>query len=644
MSPLTSPRTSSWLNPIWLILTVAVINRFWDFWSLPYTYDEYSTLNRISVPGWQNFVEQGILTDAHPGGLYSIMRLYTSWFGTTSWVVKLPFLIMGVACVYLVYRIAKSWFGEQVAWLTAALLACLQFPVMYSQISRMYTPGLMFCLLAVLIWTREYLGAEKRNTKNILLLGFAFGLAVYTHYFAGLLCIGLWLLGWFFVKPSRRKDYLFPALIGALVFLPHLSTTWHQLGKKGIGQVLGVPDANFLVGHWQYIFHFSGILSLLALAGALFSMLKSSTQERKKWLFAVALFLFPIAIGWLYSNFRAPILQDRVLLFSLPFGLMAISVFAAKLKEKLALTLVFAVLVGLSAHLQLGRFHRSLFAADGFSFVMDRAFERPQDVTLVISAKSEFVPFMAAASGHADEEFPTRTFFTENTWSIREYLDFFDQQTGDLEYAWTTDSVVPPYELSAVLDERYGGRKDYVPFYHGEWFSYGEGGVPASKVISSYPPTAGDQPGWKIGENVLSNDSILGKVIRFESEDLFGVSFEGPLDSLASHQRDRLFFSVTGKFDRNTDAMLVTEVLKDDSTIFRRDIPIREFIRNNYGFGRAHICLPLYDIALPPGELIFKCYVWNMENDTFVIQAADVWSDGGNPIIYGLDKPLNGQW
>lgn len=46
---------------------------------------------------------------------------------------------------------------------------------------------------------------------------------------------------------------------------------------------------------------------------------------RKEWVTVLLLYLLPMAIAFAYSIYRAPVFQDSVLLFSFPFGLLAVS-------------------------------------------------------------------------------------------------------------------------------------------------------------------------------------------------------------------------------------------------------------------------------------------------------------------------------
>ncbi|MBI9039542.1 MAG: glycosyltransferase family 39 protein [Bacteroidales bacterium] len=68
-------------------------------------------------------------------------------------VVRLPFILSGIVSMYLVYLIGKKWFNKNTGLLSALSMAFLQFPLIYSQLARLYSPGLLFSLATVWFWT-----------------------------------------------------------------------------------------------------------------------------------------------------------------------------------------------------------------------------------------------------------------------------------------------------------------------------------------------------------------------------------------------------------------------------------------------------------------------------------------------------------
>ncbi len=128
----------------WGILVVAFLLRFFDLFNIPFTHDEFSTLFRTNFSSFSELIEKGVKIDAHPAGLQVFIYYYKQVFGTSTWVIKMPFLLFGLLSVYLVFKIYRNWFNLTIAYVAAAFMASIQFTVMYSQIARPYSSGLFF--------------------------------------------------------------------------------------------------------------------------------------------------------------------------------------------------------------------------------------------------------------------------------------------------------------------------------------------------------------------------------------------------------------------------------------------------------------------------------------------------------------------
>ena len=97
---------------IYLILIVAIALRFYDYFSIPFTHDEFSALFRLSFPDFNTLIEKGVKVDGHPAGVHVFLYYWTLFFGKAEWVVKLPFTICGVVSIYVLYLIAQKWYNE----------------------------------------------------------------------------------------------------------------------------------------------------------------------------------------------------------------------------------------------------------------------------------------------------------------------------------------------------------------------------------------------------------------------------------------------------------------------------------------------------------------------------------------------------
>jgi len=136
------------------VVLVAIGLRFGWLFSLPLTNDETSALMRLQVSGLGELINGVVWNDGHPMLVQVFLWYWTQWFGTAVWVIKLPFLLCGVGAVILMIHIGMRLNRPWAGLMAAAMLATLQFPVMYSEIARPYAPGLLLALWAFYVWLR----------------------------------------------------------------------------------------------------------------------------------------------------------------------------------------------------------------------------------------------------------------------------------------------------------------------------------------------------------------------------------------------------------------------------------------------------------------------------------------------------------
>ena len=149
-----------------IIIIIGAILRLYNYsnWSL--SNDELSALARLRFSDFFEMIEQGVkLNDMHPAGVQTFLYLLTHFFGTSEMVVRFPFVIAGIISIYVFYKIGLLWFNSNTALVATTAFAFLQFPILYSQLARPYSPGLLFSLLAVFFWTKII---QQNNTLHQL--------------------------------------------------------------------------------------------------------------------------------------------------------------------------------------------------------------------------------------------------------------------------------------------------------------------------------------------------------------------------------------------------------------------------------------------------------------------------------------------
>ena len=184
-----------------LILLLALALRLYGLTAFSLSNDELSALSRLQFNSFSLLIHEGVYPDFHPAGIQVFMYIWTWVFGYSEWAVRMPFALMGVVSVYLVYRIGRALFSESTGLLASGALAVLAFPLLYSQIARPYSPGLL-CSMASVFFLIRFLGLDRNRTGEPVskgnwsdVLGFVVSVSacMYTHYFsfifAGLVCL-----------------------------------------------------------------------------------------------------------------------------------------------------------------------------------------------------------------------------------------------------------------------------------------------------------------------------------------------------------------------------------------------------------------------------------------------------------------------
>ncbi len=346
-----------------LIIVVAAFLRFYQYGAWSLSNDELSALSRLQFDNFTDLINDGVkLTDFHPAGVQVFLWYWVKLFGNDVWVVRLPFAIFGILSVYFVFLIGKCWFNETVGLLAAATFTVLQYPILFSQLARPYSPGLFFGLATVWFWTKIVFDQKKHLIDYAGFSVFA-TLAAYTHHYSFLFVLLVGLTGLVFLRGKDLWKYLAAGLAVAVLYLPHLHVFMYQFGIGGVGGEegwLGRPGRHWILDYLHYAFNDSWITFLIVVAlgiiGFIINPIKRPT--RFQWI-AILWFAASFLIGYLYSILRNPILQFSILLFAFPFLILTIFSFFTETASKVVRVLIPAILLfGTQQIIQINKFYQ----------------------------------------------------------------------------------------------------------------------------------------------------------------------------------------------------------------------------------------------------------------------------------------------
>jgi hypothetical protein len=337
-----------------IIMIISAVMRFYNYseWSL--SNDELSALYGSWIgetKGYDAMITEYVRTDFHPAGIQVFLYWWTELFGNSVASVRFPFVIAGIVSVWFAYLIGARWFSKTTGLFTAATISFLGYTILYSQLARPYSFGLLFSLAAVYCWTR-ILFDPPGNKKLMLAMGWALALAgcMYSHYFSFLFVIMVGATGIIYLRKHNYIAYLFPAAIAVLLYLPHMSIALEQFGRGGVGTWLSKPEKGYFFEYLFYAFNNSLLLCIVIFLVALMSLLSNAKGLHWSKFRTIALvwFFVPFLVGYFYSVYVNPVLQYSILLFSFPFLLFFLfSFFDPDKKSFIAVTFAGLLVAGI---------------------------------------------------------------------------------------------------------------------------------------------------------------------------------------------------------------------------------------------------------------------------------------------------------
>ncbi len=327
-----------WIVPVFFFV-FALILRLYKI-DFSFSNDELSAILRAQQNNIYDLIQNGIRVDGHPAGIEVLLYFWIKLVGTSEFAIRLPFAIMSALAVVFAFLFARKRFGISTALMTASTLSVLEFPLLYGQIARPYASGLFLSTLLVWSWDKV-ISPNNFKRKYIIIYSSIFAISLtlnaYNHYFSALFAAIVYLSGFAYIPKKQLTSYSIIGIISLILFIPHIDISLQQLSYGGVGEWLAAPKWNFFYKHIIFIFNDS---VFLLLASIIFVLIFHNISEKwnknlyKDRFFMVIWFLLPIIIGYLYSIYRNPVLQNRVLIFSMPYLLIFIFSFMPRATKR----------------------------------------------------------------------------------------------------------------------------------------------------------------------------------------------------------------------------------------------------------------------------------------------------------------------
>ena len=625
------------------LLVLGSVLRLWDLPHIPYTHDEISALVR-EYPSLSETVSKGVIEqDTHPPGVQVFEWVWTKLFGMGEAAVKLPFIIMSLLALFFLYRFTFAWCGGNVALLVTALLATLQYTVLYGQIARPYAAGLFTTALVADQLTR-YLGNGSR--KALIGLAIAALLSAYTHHFAAMLAAFMVFTGWGLLDRAKRKEYLIACGSVALLYVPNIPIFLKQLGEKGLDEWLAPPTASWIPDYLYWIAHcsmyFAALLALLFLVSAV-QRIRHRGSIGPLWAIALLWGLTPLAIGYAYSVWRAPVLQYSVVLFSFPYLLIGTLAGLRHLRRSWGPPIA-AVVAAVSVFtLVVDRKHYEVFYRSKYEAILKGVVEASKlpDRSALVDMPDEVPGFYfkhwgidAGTTPYINLRGKKQDFLDGLLASTNATSIFLGVSAGS-----TMESLARVQHAFPFLLERHD-------MYEGQTFLFS--GMPGSGTLvdlsheSMVTPDALKGEGWTVDADLATYRDTSGTFKtgpnswNMEGRE-FGAVFERSVFELTTSDNDILeaHMSVSG-VDPNSELKLVMELKEGDRSVFYRTSEDG----SSAGSTELFAAIPLSDLPKHGQGARLKVYPWNPGGKAAHILSMQVRVRKGDPWLYGLFQPL----
>ena len=605
-----------------VIMVVAAVLRLWKLGQVPFMHDEFSAFTRLHYDSFLDLIRDGVAPDAHPAGVQVFLYYWVKIVGWNAFWVKLPFALMGIGSIYLIYIIGRQWFNRIVGLLSAAFFAVSEFTIFYSQLARPYSAGLFFVLLQVYFWNRVLFDTKKPTTW--LWVGFAISswLAAMMHAFSIAQAGLVFLTGLIFVTKERRKGYWLSGLAALALFSPNLPIFYRQLFLNGgVGGWLSAPKSTFLIDFLKYTMNYDYLFIFVTGIIIILPFILGKWEKGKaamRWV-GGAWFVIIFGLAFVYSLVREPIIQFSTMLFCYPF--LVIVLFSFHKSRTMspwqkAITVAALLFVGVVSLINTRDYYHNTYhqGYDGIAAKMevDNASYGNQIHFATVTGIREAAEYYQEPLGIENRS----VFDRDNT--LADVHQWFDEhrETPMLGFGWT-DYMHPIWEVTAVGNYPYLiGKQD--------WFT-------SRYLTLSKTPVEGSQ-------NLLT--TLSDEPYPFYGQE-WGKACFLCCDSLPDDVEALGIVAHVNSLDSLHNCVVVIEIhdTETDSLVLWHSTPIE---KGRYAAGE-HVLADAFnfDETLQPQGKTIKTYLWNQGHDQMVQTRMSYYYTRKNPVLTGLYEPLN---
>lgn len=617
-----------------LIIGVGTFLRLFHLNEMPFMHDEFSALFRTRFDTLNEVLNIGVrIGDTHPAGIQVFLWWLVALVGENELYLKVPFVLMGILSIPLIYKIGSLWFNKNVGLISAAFIASVQYSLTYSVIIRPYISGLFLGLMMVYFWTQIIKGKQSL----FVYLGYVVfaTLSAYNHHFSLLFTFVVGISGIFILKKQFLLKYVTAGCLVFILYIPHLSIFFYQLNKGGLDGWLSAPTLLFPLNYVKYIFHFSIVNYLLAIVIFFIGLLNLNNSKLNHFYkLSLVWFLFPIIIGLWYSLKVNPVIQYSMLIFTFPYFLFVIfGLYPEKISKRLTGLIVLLILLFNSFTLIQNRQHyRLVYQTRHLAYLNDiNSFKEKKKSTILVANHPRIDEF----------------YQNKYKWDFK-YVNYLLEGSKDislLEVQKLAKESKAPYfmygGMSIAAPEIVQIIKKYYPYciQKKDYFASNFYVFTKSSREDAIQPYFMLQNNFETKKPMWNNVDLVynekGAVLNSE----WGPQIKFNLDSVLNHRNDVLDINVEFTAENNKDLYLVTEIKTEDSIVHYSAVSSKDFLKennSNYLFKTVE----LSGVRFSNKNVEVSSYLWNKDGGKFELKNYTINLRPGNPVQYSLYEPI----
>lgn len=204
--------------------------------------DEFYTFSRVDCS--LTYTLTDLLESPFPPLYYLMMNIWVKIFGISAIALRFPSAIFSTLAIFIIFKLAKELYDEEVGLLSAILLCVSPYSIYYAQEAKMYS---MLWFLGAVSFLFLYRYVKSNKKKDLFIYVITTVLSIYTMYIGILFIIVSNITFLWLAKIKRIKIWLLGQLVIILLYIPWMHRFfYHSIYRPHMSWI---PKTNNYLGY-----------------------------------------------------------------------------------------------------------------------------------------------------------------------------------------------------------------------------------------------------------------------------------------------------------------------------------------------------------------------------------------------------------